>query len=145
MDPTGSPARRLGLIVGILIAVGLLITAAIGLNASHQREQLTRRFEACMETAPFKTSVPPPRPEAVLSAAELQQQLDSFDRIQAETGLPPIWNGSTLVPWTQFHRESIDVARACHDALGIEHPQRQLKGTYAKPAWDPHSAIWTDP
>ena len=59
--------------------------------------------------------------------------------------LPPIWNGSTLVPWTQFHRESIDVARACHDALGIEHPQQQLKGTYAKPAWDPHSAIWTDP
>ena len=145
MDPTGSPARRLGLIVGILIAVGLLISAAIGLNASHQREQLTRRFEACMETAPFKTSVPPPRPEAVLSAAELQQQLDSFDRIQAETGLPPIWNGSTLVPWTQFHRKSIDVARACHAALGIEHPQRQLKGTYAKPAWDPHSAIWSDP
>ena len=80
MDPTGSPARRLGLIVGILIAVGLLITAAIGLNASHQREQLTRRFEACMETAPFKTSVPPPRPEAVLSAAELQQQLESCGR-----------------------------------------------------------------
>ena len=55
-----------------------------------------------------------------------------------------IWDGHQLVAWTTFHRESIQVAKACHQALNIERPQLQLRGSYAKPVWDPDSAIWRE-
>jgi len=83
-----------------------------------------------------------PRPESVLSAKELQYHLNEFDQIVIRTGLPPIWNGKALVPWKDFHQDSIELARQCHAQLEIDHPQQQLKGTYAKPVWDPDSHIW---
>jgi len=46
------------------------------------------------------------------------------------------------VPWKEFHKNSIEFASQCHGQLGIDQPQRQLKGTYAKPVWDPNSSIW---
>ena len=65
-----------------------------------------------------------------------------FDQMLKETGLPPIWNGKTLVPWKDYHKNSIEFASQCHSQLGINQPQQQLKGTYAKPVWDPNSSIW---
>lgn len=140
-----NPAGLHRLLIGLLIAMGLMVLAVFGQRAWSQPNALTQRFETCMEQAPFKQHLAPPSPEAVLTPVELQQHLDSFDRIRAETGLPPIWNGSTLVPWTVFHRESIEIARQCHAELNIDEPQRQLQGTYAKPVWDPGSPIWNNP
>ena len=95
-----------------------------------------------MESAPFKQSLKVPRPEAVLTDEQLQNHFDAFDQMLKETGLPPIWNGKTLVPWKEFHKNSIEFASQCHGQLGIDQPQQQLKGTYAKPVWDPNSPIW---
>ena len=114
--------------------MGLMVLAVFGQRARSQPNALTQRFETCMEQAPFKQHLAPPSPEAVLTPVELQQHLDSFDRIRAETGLPPIWNGSTLVPWTVFHRESIEIARQCHAELNIDEPQRQLPNPSGIPA-----------
>ena len=96
-----------------------------------------------MEQAPFRTIFETPNPENVLSVEELENYFDEFDSIFNNTGLPPIWNGKMLVPWTDFHKDSIQIAKQCHEKLGIDNPQKQLKGTYAKPVWDPHSSIWS--
>ena len=81
-------------------------------------------------------------PEAVLTDEQLQNHFDAFDQMLKETGLPPIWNGKTLVAWKEFHKNSIEFASKCHGQLGIDQPQRQLRGTYSKPVWDPNSPIW---
>ena len=67
---------------------------------------------------------------------------DEFDQIFNETGLPPVWNGKSLVPWKLYHKDSIEYARKCHIELGIDQPQKQLRGTYSKPVWDPQSNVW---
>ena len=87
----------------------------------------------------FKQSLRVPRPEAVLTDEQLQNHFDAFDQLLKETGLPPIWNGKTLVAWKEYHKNSIEFASQCHGQLGVDQPQRQLKGTYAKPVWDPNS------
>ena len=81
-----------------------------------------------MESASFKTSLSVQSPETVLSAEELQKYFVAFDRIVKEMGLPPIWNGKTLVPWRVFREDSIEFAGKCHVRLGIDQPQKQLKG-----------------
>ena len=95
-----------------------------------------------MASAPFKQSLRVPAPEVVLTDEQLQNHFEAFDQLLKETGLPPIWNGKNLVPWKEFHKNSIEFANECHGQLGIDQPQRQLKGTYAKPVWDPNSPIW---
>ena len=90
----------------------------------------------------IKKSLRVPRPEAVLTAEQLQNHFDAFDQMLKETGLPPIWDGKALVPWKDYHKSSIEFARDCHLQLGIDQPQQQLKGTYSKPVWDPNSQIW---
>ena len=143
MDNTREPAGHLSWIIGIsLVLVGLVVFGMVQQKAWSHQVELTRRFEACMESAPFKTSLKVPRPEAVLTDEQLQNHFDSFDQMLKETGLPPIWNGKTLVPWRLYHKNSIEFARQCHGQLGIDQPQRHLKGTYAKPVWDPNSPIW---
>ena len=79
---------------------------------------------------------------AVITPEDLPRQFEVFDQIFRETGLPPIWDGNKLVPWTEFHKKSILVARQCHKELGIQQPQHELTGTYAKPICDPNSEIW---
>ena len=145
MDHPQTSAGAFRWIIGVLLAAGLLLVGVVAARSWNHPDQLTQHFVACMQKAPFQTSLTLPRPETVLSPAQLQEHLDRFDRIKAETGLPPVWNGSTLVPWTEFHRESIEVARRCHTELNIDQPQRQLRGTYAKPVWDPSSPIWSNP
>ena len=143
MDNSSEPVRHLSAIVGIgLLLIGLVVFGVVQQKASCHQTELTQRFEACMESAPFKTSLKVPRPEAVLTDEQLQIHFDDFDQTLNERGLPPIWNGKTLVPWTEFHKNSIEFASQCHGQLGIDQPQRQLKGTYAKPVWDPNSPIW---
>ena len=145
MNQTRELYGHLFLIMGILLALTLLLFSAfIGQKAWTHQAELTRNFEACMERAPFKTVWDTPKPEKILSVEELQDHFDEFDRIYKETGLPPIWNGKTLVPWKDFHRASIKIAKQCHIELGITQPQKQLKGSYAKPVWDPNSKIWLD-
>jgi len=95
-----------------------------------------------MEKAPFMKIFKVPRPEKVLSVEDLETYFDEFDNIFNSTGLPPIWDGEKLVPWKQFHKESIKVAKQCHEELGIDKPQKQLRDTFSKPAWDPNSTIW---
>ena len=89
-----------------------------------------------------KMSLRVPRPEAVLTAKQLQNHFDAFDQMLKQSGIPPIWNGKALVPWKDYHKNSIEFARDCHVQLGIDQPQLQLKGAYSKPVWDPNSQIW---
>ena len=145
MNQTREPYGHLFLILGIIFALTLLLFSAfVGQKAWSHQAELTRNFEACMERAPFKKVLDTPKPGTILSVEELQDHFDKFDRLFKETGLPPIWNGETLVPWKDFHRGSIKIAKQCHVELGITQPQKQLKGTYAKPVWDPNSKIWVD-
>lgn len=143
MDNTREPVGHLSAMIGIsLLLIGLIVFGVIEQKAWSHQSELTKSFEACMESAPFKTSLKVPRPEAVLTDEQLQNHFDAFDQMLKETGLPPIWNGKTLVAWKEFHKKSIGFANQCHGQLGIDQPQRQLKGTYAKPVWDPNSPIW---
>ena len=143
MDTTREPVGPLSLIIGIgLLLIGLVFFGVVEQKAWSHQAELTQRFEACMENASFKKSLRMPRPEAVLTEEQLQKHFDAFDQMFKETGLPPIWNGKTLVPWKDYHKNSIEFARQCHGQLGIDQPQRQLKGTYSKPVWDPNSPIW---
>ena len=88
-----------------------------------------------MEAAPFKHPLGDAKAEAAVTPELLPTYFEEFDQIFRDTGLPPIWNGNTLVPWTVFHQESILVAKQCHEQLGIVRPQNELKGPYAKPVW----------
>ena len=143
MDNTKEPAGHLSAIIAIgLLLIGLVVFGVVQQKAWSHQAELTQRFEACMESAPFKQALKVPRPEAVLTDEELQSHFDGFDQMLKETGLPPIWNGQTLVAWKEYHKNSIEFASQCHSQLGIDQPQQQLKGTYAKPVWDPNSPIW---
>ena len=143
MDNTREPVGHLSSIIGIgLLLIGLVVFGVVQQKAWSHQAELTQSFEACIENAPFKKSLRVPRPEAVLTDEQLNKHFDAFDQMLKETGLPPIWNGKTLVTWKEFHRSSIELARQCHSQLGIDQPQKELKGTYAKPVWDPNSPIW---
>ncbi|AHF63170.1 hypothetical protein Syncc8109_0790 [Synechococcus sp. WH 8109] len=143
MDNTREPVSHLRSIIGIgLLLIGLVVFGVVQQKASSHQTELTQSFKACIESAPFKQSLRVPRPETVLTDEQLQNHFDAFDQMLKETGLPPIWNGKTLVPWKEYHKNSIKFARQCHGQLRIDEPQRQLKGTYAKPVWDPNSPIW---
>ena len=143
MDKSKGPSGHLSAIVGIgLLLIGLVAFGVVEQKAWSHQAELTQSFEACMESAPFKTSPKVRRPEAVLTEEQLQNHFDAFDQMLKETGLPPIWDGQALVPWTEYHKHSIEFASQCHGQLGIDQPQRQLKGTYSKPVWDPNSRIW---
>ena len=137
--------NHLPMALGLLFALVLILSLGLlGQHAWSQQAALTKNFETCMEQAPFRTMFETPRPEKVLSVEDLENYFDEFDSIFNNTGLPPVWNGEILVPWTDFHKDSIKIAKQCHKELGIEKPQKQLKGTYAKPAWDPNSTIWSN-
>ena len=145
MNQNKQPYGHLIWMVGVILALILiLVSGFIGQKAWGHQAELTKNFESCMERAPFKTILNTPKPEKVLSVEKLQNYFDEFDRIYNETGLPPIWNGETLVPWKIYHRDSIKIAKQCHTELGIAQPQKQLKGTYSKPVWDPNSKIWAN-
>ena len=134
MEKTREPVGHLSSIVGIgLLLIGLVVFGVVEQKAWSHQAELTKNFEACMESAPFKKSLRVPRPEAVLTAKQLQNHFDAFNQMLKETGLPPIWDGKTLLPWKEYHKNSIEFARQCHGQLGINQPQRQLKGTYSKP------------
>ena len=130
------------LIVMLFFVVVVLLTAGLlGQQSWSAQRQLTKEFELCIESAPFKATKQISQTKQ-LNPNDLQQYFDEFDQIFRETGLPPIWDGTQLVPWRIYHRESIAIAQACHESLGITQPQQQLRGTYAKPVWDPRSEIW---
>ena len=135
--------NHLPIILAILLGLTLLlICTLLGQQAWSQQIVLTKSFESCMEQAPFRAIFEKPRLEKVLLVEDLENYFDEFDSMFKSTGLPPVWNGETLVPWTDFHKDSIKIAKQCHEELGIDSPQKQLKGTYSKPVWDPNSKIW---
>ncbi len=125
------------------VAVVLLTAGLLGQQSWAAESKLTKEFELCIETAPFKATNRISQSKQ-LNPDDLQKHFDEFDQIFRETGLPPIWDGAKLVPWRIYHQESIMIAQACHESLGITQPQQQLRGTYAKPVWDPRSEIWMD-
>ena len=122
----------------------LIVFAGIflGQRAWSNRASLTREFETCMENAPYRQFWDQSQLEHSVQPEELPAYFDNFDRIFNATGLPPVWDGAQLVPWKTFHKESILVAKSCHEKLGIQTPQKQLQGTYSKAVWDPNSQIW---
>ena len=143
MDNSNEPVGHLSVIIGIgLLLFGFVVFGVVQQKAWSHQAELTQKFEACMERAPFKKSLRAPRPEAVFTDEQLHNHFEAFDQMLKETGLPPIWNGKTLVAWKDYHKNSIEFARQCHSQLNIDQPQRQLKGTYSKPVWDPNSPIW---
>lgn len=143
MEQPNQSARHLPAMAAAFLALVLaLVGVFLGQRAWSHQTTLTKNFEACMEAAPFKHALNPAKTEAGLTPEELPRHFEEFDQIFRETGLPPIWNGETLVPWTIFHKESILVAKQCHETLEIQQPQKELRGTYAKPVWDPNSEIW---
>ena len=100
MDKSKEPVGHLSSIIGIgLLLVGLVVFGVVEQKAWSHQTELTKNFEACMESAPFKKSLLVPRPEAVLTAEQLQNHFDAFDQMLKETGLPPIWDSKALIPW----------------------------------------------
>ena len=134
---------RLVLVLGsaILIVLSSLFVFS-GYQTWEKQTELTQSFERCIEKAPFKNSAKMYNHERKLEAADLQQHFDQFNEILDETGLPPIWNGKELIPWKEYHQESIQFAQKCHEELGIKQPQQELRGSYGKQVWDPKSTIW---
>ena len=118
MDNTREPVGHLSAIIGIgLLLIGLVVFGVAQQKAWSHQAEVTQRFETCMESAPFKQSLRVPRPEAVLTDEQLQSHFDAFDQMLKETGLPPIWNGKTLVPWKEFHKNSIESVSYTHLTL----------------------------
>ena len=99
------------------------------------QERMYRRHKALQSDSEAKMA-------AAVTPESLPRHFEEFDQIFRDTGLPPIWDGSKLVPWRVFHQQSILVAKQCHEQLGIIRPQKELRGPYAKPVWDPSSEIW---
>ena len=121
MENTREPAGHLSAIIGIgLLLLGILVFGVVEQKALSHQAKLTSRFEACMESAAFKQSLRVPRPGAVLTNEQLQNHFDAFNQMHKDTGLPPIWNGKTLVPSKDYHKNSIEFARQCHYQLGID-------------------------
>ena len=131
----------------LILAITLVITlSALMVFSGHQawkkQTLLTQSFEKCMEKVPFRSAVKSDISEETLKPEDLQKHFDEFNQIFDATGLPPIWNGQKLLPWKEYHQKSIQIAQECHQELGITRPQQQLRGSYAKPVWDPKSEIW---
>ena len=136
--------RRIIFIVLILfITIFFTGIAALGQQRWIEQGNNTTAFETCMEQATFKSFNYEADPVNSLSPEELKRHFANFDEIFKTTGLPPIWNGSELVPWKIYHEKSIIEASQCHKKLGITNPQKQLRGTYSKAVWDPNSNIWS--
>ena len=132
------------MIIATVALAALLLAGVLGERWWSSQGQLTAQFEGCMEQAPFKQSFSQTKPEDVLSPDNLQEHFNEFDQIFQATGLPPIWNGEKLMPWKIYHQKSIVIAKSCHTKLGIMQPQKQFRGTYGKPVWDPNSPIWLE-
>ena len=130
------------LLAGILIASVLSAMILFGHREWEQQSIVTQEFENCIMKAPFKNLPKANSPQSILQPEDLQKHYDEFNQIFDATGLPPIWNGQKLIPWKEYHQESIKVAQQCHEHIGISDPQKQLRGTYSKPVWDPNSSIW---
>ena len=77
-----------------------------------------------------------------LTNKESTKNLNEFNQIFDATGLPLIWNWKRLIPWKEFHQKSIQIAKECHQELGITRPQQELGGSYSKPVRDPMSDVW---
>ena len=87
MDNTREQAGHLSAIIAIgLLLVGLVVFGVVQQKAWSHQAELTKRFEACMESAPFKQALKVPRPEAVLTDEQLQSHFDAFDQMLKETG-----------------------------------------------------------
>ena len=143
MDHPNASLGHLPIIAAISLALALaLVCGLFGQRAWSHQTSLTKNFEACMEAAPFKQPLSEAKTAAAVTPESLPRHFEEFDQIFRDTGLPPIWDGSKLVPWRVFHQQSILVAKQCHEQLGIIRPQNELRGPYAKPVWDPSSEIW---
>ena len=131
------------MIIATVALAALLLAGVLGERWLSSRGQLTAQFEECMKQAPFKQSFSQTRPEDVLSPNSLQVHFNEFDQIFQATGYHP-FGTAILMPWKIYHQESIIIAKSCHTKLGITQPQKQLRGTYGKPVWDPNSPIWLE-
>ena len=124
VDPVESeikkPVGSLLALVAIIFALALIaITTFVGHHAWNNQTLLTQAFESCMQEAPFKNSIKAGSPEGNLNPENLQKHFDEFNEIYDRTGLPPIWDGVRLVPWREYHKESIQIAEQCHQQIII--------------------------
>ena len=134
--------KKIMIIFSLIVIISFAGVATFGQQIWIGQKENTIEFEKCMEQAAFKNSNDKPDPIRKLSPEDLDRHFAIFDQILKDTGLPPIWNGKQLIPWKEYHKESIIFASQCHNKLGITKPQKQLRGTYSKAVWDPNSDIW---
>ena len=88
MDNTREPVGHLSAIIAIgLVLVGLVVFGVVQQKAWSHQAELTKSFETCMESAPFKQALKVPRPEAVLTDEQLQSHFDAFDQPVSYTHL----------------------------------------------------------
>lgn len=130
------------LLAGIVIASILIVMIILGHQEWEKQSIVTQEFKNCIMKAPFKSLPKANSPQSTLQPEDLQKHYDEFNQIFDATGLPPIWNGQKLIPWKEYHQESIKIAQQCHEEIGISDPQKELHGPYSKPVWDPNSSIW---
>ena len=97
MDNTREPAGHLSAIIAIgLLLIGLVVFGVVQQKAWSHQAELTKRFEACMESAPFKQALKVPRPEAVLTDEQLQPTLTplincSKKQVYRRSGMAKPW------------------------------------------------------
>ena len=135
-------ARAIVSVAGIVVFAMFCLMVQLGHQKWNEQTTLTAAFESCMEIAPFKSSQQSISSKTTLNAENLQAHYDEFNHLFDATGLPPIWDGQKLVAWKEYHQESIKIAEQCHQSLRITDPQKELRGSYSKPVWDPGSEIW---
>ena len=119
MDHPKASLGHLPIIAAISLALALaLVCGLFGQRGWSHQTSLTNNFEACMEAAPFKQPLSQSKMEAAVTPESLPRHFEEFDQIFRDTGLPPIWDGSKLVPWTVFHKQSILLQSSATNNLG---------------------------
>ena len=78
MDNIKEPVGHLSSTIGIaLLLIGLVVCGVIKHKAWSHQAEVTKNFEACIQSAPFKKSLRVPSPEAVLTAEQLHNHVST--------------------------------------------------------------------
>jgi hypothetical protein len=134
---------------GVVLLTGFAAYAVVGavlLERHNRREENTARFDRCMRDAPynkrfevFRRTGEDPTPSEPTTKEHLERRRQLTD---ADNGMPPLWDGQSLLPWYRFHADSIRVAEKCHHILGVKVPQKELSYPYDADAWNPRGEYW---
>ena len=117
MDNTKEPAGHLSAIIAIgLLLIGLIVFGVAQQKAWIHQAELTKRFEACMESAPFKQALKVPRPEAVLTDEQLKGPIlpplisCSKKRVYRRSGMAKPWCPGRTITKTRLNSQANAIA-----------------------------------